>query len=159
MYILKTNYQKLRKDSTDLFDKQQSMKYHRGPVATSQISSSHYGLTSSDEIDKELLPKLKHLYNKHSAGVCQTYLEKETGNLSWTGWARVISFLKQSDIHMQSQLSWAGPDVKQESVSGKKDQSYSLFRKTKSWKWVCKLKYIPECSVLDRTNCANLPFY
>lgn len=53
MYILKTNYQKVGKDSTDLFDKQQSRQYHRGPVAASQISSSHYGLTSSDEIDKE----------------------------------------------------------------------------------------------------------
>lgn len=109
MHILEAKYQKLREASTDLSDRQLSKQCHRGPVAASQISSSHCGLTSSDKSDQELQPKLKHLYNKLSMGVHRAYLEQETGNWSWTGCARVVSFLEQSNIHMQSQLSWAGP--------------------------------------------------
>ncbi len=45
---------------TDLSDKQQCRRCHRGPAVSFPIPSFHYGLTSSDKINRELQSKLKH---------------------------------------------------------------------------------------------------
>lgn len=105
---------------TDQSDKQQCRRCHREPVISFQIPSSHYGLTSSDNINKQLLLQLKYLdknHCQHAAGVCGTYLKKETGSLSWTGRTTVVNFLEHTNIYMKFQLSWAGPDGGQGNIN------------------------------------------
>lgn len=113
----------LAKEETDLSDKQQCWRCHREPVESFQLPSTQYGLTSSGKIKRDLLLQCRHMYSyyNHSIDVCGTYLEKETGNLSWAGWATAISFLERPHNDMWSQLSRAGPDRKQGNKSGEKN--------------------------------------
>lgn len=55
---------------TDLSDKQQCRRCHRGPVVSERTPSSHYGLTSSGKNKNELQLKLRNLDKNNADMLC-----------------------------------------------------------------------------------------
>lgn len=99
---------------TDLSDKQHCMQCHTEPLMPFPIPSSHYGLTSADEIKTESLPKLDHFEaGKKPASILKGWCG--TLNKNWETCDGQGKWLLKTSWNIPTQtciFSWAGLDLR-----------------------------------------------